>query len=130
MTIFFLNQKFEKCSKKLEIFPYTQVSLEWTYLHACPYSDSLKITKIVELVAGWQNRSKDENSGLLEEVVLSTKFVKLKIRKVQIEARDVTVLADIFGMDISACVFLQWQFENNQNRWNRRRVTKMFKRWK
>ena len=35
-----------------EIFPYTQVALEWTYLHAYSYSDSLKITKIVELVAG------------------------------------------------------------------------------
>ena len=39
-----------------------------------------------------------------------------KIRKVQLEARDIPLHAGIFGMDISACVFLQWPFENNQNR--------------
>ena len=83
------------------------ISLEWTYLHACSYSDSLKITKIVEIVEGRQKRSKDENSDLLPEDVLSTTFLKSEIRKVQIEARDVPLHAGIFGMPISICVFLQ-----------------------
>ena len=81
--------------------------MEWTYLYACSYSDSLKITKIVEIVAGRQKRSKDENSDLLPEDVLSTKFLKSEIRKLQSEARDIPLHAGIFGMDISACVFLQ-----------------------
>ena len=101
--------------------------MEWTYLHACSYSDSLKITEIVEIVAGWQKRSKYENSGLLPEVVLSTEFVKSEIRKVQLEARDIPLHAGIFRMSISIYVFLQWHFENNQTRWNRRRVTKTLK---
>ena len=86
-----------------------------------------KITKIVEIVTGWQKRSKDENSDLLPEDVLSTKFLKSEIRKLQSEARDIPLHAGIFGMSISICVFLQWHFENNQNRWNRRRVTNTFK---
>ena len=67
---------------------------------------------------------------MLPEVILSTIFFKSEILKVQIEARDIPLHADIFEMDISACMSLQWQFENNQNRWTRRRVTKSFKRWK
>ena len=81
--------------------------MEWTYLYACSYSDSLKITKIVEIVAGRQKRSKDENSDLLPEDVLSTTFLKSEIRKLQSEARDIPLHADIFGMDISACMSLQ-----------------------
>ena len=61
----------------------------------------------VEIVAGRQKRSKDENSDLLPEDVLSTKFLKSEIRKVQIEARDVPLHACIFGMPISICVSLQ-----------------------
>ena len=109
------------------MFPYTQISLKCPYLYACLYSESLKITKIVELVAGWQNRSKDEYSGLLQEVVLSTKFLKSEIWKVQIEARHVPLHAGIFGIPISICVSLQWKFENNQNRWHRGLVRKTFK---
>ena len=92
-------------------------------MHACSYSDRLKITKI----AGWQKRSKDENGGLLPEVVLSTKILKSEIRKVQLEARDIPLHAGIFGMPMFICMFLQWHFENSQNRWNRRWVTKTFK---
>ena len=99
----------------------------YIYIYACSYSDSLKITKIVEIVAGRQKRSKDENSDLLPEDVLSTKFLKSEIRKLQSEARDIPLHAGIFGMSISICVLLQWHFENNQNRWNRRRVIKTFK---
>ena len=32
----------------------------------------------------------------------------------QLEVRDFTIHAGVFGMDISACVFIQWQFKNNQ----------------
>ena len=44
---------------------------------------------------------------MLPEVILSTKFLKSEIRKVHLEARDIPLHADIFGMDISICVFLQ-----------------------
>ena len=44
---------------------------------------------------------------MLPEVILSTKFLKSEILKVQIEARDIPLHADIFGMDISACMSLQ-----------------------
>ena len=64
---------------------------------------------------------------MLLEVILSTTFFKSEIWKVQLEARDIPLHAGIFGMPISICVFLHWQFENNQNPWNRRRVTKTFK---
>ena len=81
--------------------------MEWTYLYACSYSDSLKITKIVEIVAGRQKRSKDENSDLLPEDVLSTTFFKSEILKLHLEARDIPLHAGIFGMSISICVLLQ-----------------------
>ena len=54
---------------------------------------------------------------MLPEAMLSTKFLKLEIRKVQLEAKDIPLLAGIFGMDKYACVFLQWQFENKQNKY-------------
>ena len=81
-----------------------QVSLEWTYLYACSYSDSLKITKIVEIVAGRQKRSKDENSDLLPE----DKIFEIGNSKIaESEARDIPLHAGIFGMSISICVLLQ-----------------------
>ena len=44
---------------------------------------------------------------MLPEVILSTTFLKSEILKVQIEARDIPLHADIFGMDISAFMSLQ-----------------------
>ena len=41
---------------------------------------------------------------MLPEVILLTKLTE--IRKMQLEARDIPLHADIFGMDIPACVFL------------------------
>ena len=65
---------------------------------------------------------------MLPEVILSTKFLKSEILKVQIEARDIPLHADIFGMDISACMFLQWQFENNQKSLNSSQGDKIVKK--
>ena len=44
---------------------------------------------------------------MLPEVILSTKFLKSEIPKVHLKARYIPLHTDIFGMDISACMFLQ-----------------------
>ena len=48
----FLKSEIRKVHLEAKDIPYTQVSLECLYLYACFYSDRLKITKILEIVAG------------------------------------------------------------------------------
>ena len=42
---------------------------------------------------------------MLQEVILSTRFLKSEILKVLLEVRDIPLHASIFGVSINICVF-------------------------